>query len=52
MDTNKGQAAPGLYLAWGALTILALVILWGMGGMISDWIEPAPDAPVLSAPTQ
>lgn len=50
MDTSKGLPATGIYVAWGAVAILALVILWGMGGVISDWIAGPAEPPALQAP--
>ena len=52
MDSQKGPASPGMYLAWGAMTVLALVILWDMGGVISDWIAPPEEPTAITAPAQ
>lgn len=52
MDIQKGPASPGMYLAWGAMTVLALVILWGMGGVVSDWIAPADEPTAITAPIE
>lgn len=52
MDINKGPASPGIYVAWGAATILALVIVWGVGGVISDMITPPEEPTGTTAPTE
>lgn len=52
MDIQKRPASPGIYVAWGAGVILLLVMLYGLGGVISDWIAPPAEPVPITAPPQ
>lgn len=52
MDIQKRPASPGIYVVWGAGVILLLVMLYGLGGVITDWPAPPAEPVPITAPPQ
>jgi hypothetical protein len=50
MDNYNRPASPGLYMVWGAAAVIGFVMIYGLAGVVIDWMSASSEPTAITAP--